>query len=436
MRGYDDLIYENAYLNKIGKFYDDEFEDKQDFSLELLEASGQTFIFHDGIYPTVDKVLSSAPGSAKFLRLVNEYIDRNLERLNAQGPTVICAFTDVDKEAFYELFGIDDKEIKKLITEVTKNISASANFRLLNQNPIYVLFYMCIRFYSLKASKLRTRDYQIQLGSALTIYALAAYPSIYTKYWKYGYADAEVMTYTIDTLSNKYIFKQEAHVLGALTHSIKSSYEFLKDSIEKNDSDVEVIRFVQRIRNDQNSMFKKLYDQYKTNYNNGNRITNQKDSYDDQLVDDNYNNTSSVELVTRKVSLSVLTNGVDLQRAQIAAKLSGISIADCRLYMSRIVTDKYTDEISNFIESVLFLYLYGENKKISDINSKMFLEWSAKLFRMTNSNDKNIATIKQTLDKWGEEVGVHAKFKREASRVNYKKAIFYYFILSIQSYTS
>ena len=30
--------------------------------------------------------------------------------------------------------------------------------------------------------------------------------------------------------------------------------------------------------------------------------------------------------------------------------------------------------------------------------------------------------------------GVHAKYKREGSRINYKKTIFWYFILSIQYY--
>ena len=102
--------------------------------------------------------------------------------------------------------------------------------------------------------------------------------------------------------------------------------------------------------------------------------------------------------------------------------------------MSRIITDKYTKDIEAFIQSILFLYLYTEHKDKKDINSSNFLVWSSELFRKTNSNNDNIRTIKTTLDKWGEETGVHAKFKREASRINYKKAIFWYFILSIQYY--
>ena len=62
----------------------------------------------------------------------------------------------------------------------------------------------------------------------------------------------------------------------------------------------------------------------------------------------------------------------------------------------------------------------------------MFLSFAIELFRKTNSNDDNIRTIKLTLDKWAEDSGVHSRFKREASRVSYKKGIFWYIILSIQ----
>lgn len=58
------------------------------------------------------------------------------------------------------------------------------------------------------------------------------------------------------------------------------------------------------------------------------------------------------------------------------------------------------------------------------------------IFKKTNSNNKNIKTIKTTLDKWAEASGIHDKYTREASRVNYKKAIFFYILLSIQKYNN
>jgi hypothetical protein len=214
------------------------------------------------------------------------------------------------------------------------------------------------------------------------------------------------------------------------------SYDFLKNFIE-DASDAEYIRFIQRIRNDQKSLIKNICDQYMQNHAQGNRVRLNKDSYDEVQLDiDNENNTSVVEVVSNNIVNQVLTSGLDLKRVTLAKEMSGIGLADCRFYLSKVLTVRYTKEIQKFIHSIIFLYLYDEHKTKEDINSSHFLVWAGDLFRKTNSNNPNIRCIKDTLDKWGEETGVHAKFKREASRVNYKKAIFFYFCLSIQFYNN
>jgi len=80
----------------------------------------------------------------------------------------------------------------------------------------------------------------------------------------------------------------------------------------------------------------------------------------------------------------------------------------------------------------MYKFIYADRHKESEINSKTFLIWASELYRKTNSDDDNIRRIKQTLDKWGEEIGVHAKFQREATRNCYKRAIFLYIIMIIQ----
>ena len=180
---------------------------------------------------------------------------------------------------------------------------------------------------------------------------------------------------------------------------------------------------------------KNICDQYMKNYAAGNRVKLTKDSYDDVQIDvENENNTTAVEVVSNNIVNQIITNGLDLKRVTQAKSIAGISLSECRFYLSKIVTVKYTKMIQDFIHAILFIYLYDEHHKKEDINSSHFLVWSSELFRKTNSNNANIKCIKDTLDIWGEETGVHEKFKRDASRVNYKKAIFWYFILSIQYY--
>ena len=395
------------------------------------EAASDSHIIRDMLYPKIEKVLSTPAGYNEFKKISNNYVDRNTEKLQTRGPQYLIPFTDVEKNLYFDLFETSATEVTDIVNQVIKAIKTtsgnSSDFKLLRGNPIFWVLYCAIRYFTIKNDKKA-------LNSALIIYALSVYPSIFTKYFKYEVSSPAVMAYTIDNLSNKFIIKKTGNIFATLYYSINGSYEFLKNSVIDG-SDIEAIRFIQRIRNDQNSLIKKICDQYLKNYAQGNTLNIAKDSYEDNVVNDELqNNTTEVQTITEKIILPIITNGVDLNRTILAAKMAQINFADLKFYLSKIVTDKNVKDIQDFIESILFLYLYLESKTPGDINSSHFISWAAKLFRKTNSNDKNIQRIKSMLDKWGESSGVHSKFKREASRVNYKRAIYFYFILSIQAY--
>ena len=392
----------------------------------ILESATDTHIMKENLYPKVADVLSTPLGDRKFKQMVGSFMDRNSMKLHTAGPTYLVPFADRDKAEFFNLFKLDQKWVKKLIKDVTSKIGSGSAFKLLSDNPIYWVFYCCIRYYTMK------KDAK-GLNTALSIYALSNYPSVFHMSFPYP-PNPAVMQYTMDNLSNKYIMKRAGHVFGGLFLSIQNSYKFLEPYMA-DASDKEIIRFIQRIRNDQKSMMKNICDQYMKNHAAGNRVKLNMDNYDAVQLDvDSENNTTIVQTVADNVVNQIITGGLDLRRVSQCKDIAQIGMADCRFYLSKIITDKYTKEITAFIYSILFLFLYDEKKTKQDINSTFFLKWSSELFRKTNSNNPNIKNIKDTLDKWGEETGVHAKFKREASRVNYKKAIFWYFILSIQYY--
>jgi hypothetical protein len=404
---------------------DNEFYDFID-DLFLEAENSDTHIIVEKLYPRIKAVLDTSQGDKKFKQLVGQYMDKNNNKLHTSGPLFMIPFGDIDKAQYFSLFEVTAKEIQTMVDEITGHLSVSSDFKLLKGNPVFWIFYCCIRYYTLKND-------DKGLNTSLAIYALAAYPSIFNLFFKYPPNEA-VMQYTMDNLSEKYLMKQGGHLFGGLFLSIKHSYNFLKPYM-KDASDKEIIRFIQRIRNDQKSMIKNICDQYMKNHAQGLRVKLTKDSYDEVQLDvDSENNSTVVEVAANNIVNQIITNGLDLKRVSLCKDLANIGLSDCRFYLSKIISVKYTKEIQAFIHSILFLYLYDEHKKREDINSSNFLVWSSELFRKTNSNNKNIKCIKDTLDKWGEETGVHSKFKREASRVNYKKAIFWYFILSIQYY--
>ena len=400
--------------------------DEDEIDSFIFESAGDTYVIKSKIYPIVEKTLSDPQKDKKFRNAVRSYIDRNSTDLHTSGPVNLVPFTDSDKEIFYNIFDTSKDQLIGPIDEMTKSINDKANWRLLRQNPIFCLFYECIRYYTIKKDK-------TGVNTALAIYALSVYPSVFAMLFQYG-TNADVMKFTMDNLSAKYLMKQEGSVFGGLMKSIQNSYNFLKPNFIDS-SDKEVVRFITRIRNDQKSLFKNIATQYYQNHQKGLRASTQSETYgDNQLIDDNMNNTTIVEDVTRKIVLSLITNGVDLTRATAASKITNISLVELRFYLNKIITEDRSDELRQFVEAVLFAFLYQDKHQPYEINEKKFLQFCLEYFRKTNTNDKNISTFKYLLDKWSADVGINAKYKRLASQIAYKRAIYTYIILCIQYY--
>lgn len=393
------------------------------FMLEAAEAT--TTIIKDNLYPKVEEILKTPEGQRKFSNLVGSFINRNSSRLTTIGPMYLVPFTNIDKAYYYELFNVNETEIRGYINNITKQINGSSNWLFLKNNPIYCLFYCVIRYFTI------TKDVK-QLNNALIITSLAFYPSIFDKYFKFE-TNPAVMQYTIDNLSKRFIIKKTNHIFGMLGYSIQNSWKFHeKDFYTANDG--QVIRFIQRIRNDQNSLMKKIASNYYENHKKGLSVYTQVDQYDDNIAVDVENDSNKVEQITNKIVLNMVTNGLDLKLCDFASNAANISKLELRNYLTKIAIEKNIKEMQNFVESILFIYMYDGKHTKEQIRSKEFLAFSIALFKKTNSKDPNINNIKNTLDKWGTDSGIYGKFQRLATRVDYTKAIYLYFILSIQKY--
>ena len=435
------MIRTNSSIDKFLNFKDTSLEEVEE-STEILDENAndeweyddaffeadlmKTHIIRDAFYDRVDKVLSTQDGDRKFRHIVEKYLDRNSTILYEPGPITPLLFLNTDKKDLYNLFGIEESEIKKAVKEVTNQLNAASQFRLANNNPHFVLIWCIIRYYTIK------RDVK-GINIALSLYACASYPSIISKYLPYG-ANKGIMIYTIDNLTAKFTFKQAKHTFGALMMSINASYKFLAPFFIEG-SDKECVRWIQRVRNDQNSLIKKIKNEYTKNYKAGLSVSSYADSFEDtNFLDTVSNNSAVVEEYAQKVVISLITNGLNLQLAETAAKFSQVGTVDVRFYLSKIITKSNEKLLNQFIESVLFIYLYDNKHRPEEIHSKMFLSFGIELFRRTNSGDPNVKNIKDALEKWAIESGIYDRFKREASRINYKKSVYWYILLSIQKY--
>lgn len=398
---------------------------------ELLFIEGaidHTFKLKAVVEKTIFDVLATPQGRKKYKRIQDEYINRNMDKLSTAGPMYLIVFGDNDQKAYFDLFSINKEDIKTAVIEITAKTGSNSDFKFLRQNPILVVLYFCIRYFTLENDKQ-------EINATLAIFALGIYWSKFTKYFPKGVI-GPVMEYTIDNMTEKFMIKKCGNIFNTLITSISQSYQFHKKRFYEGGDD-DVVAFLQRISNDQNSLLKKIANEYMKNYKEGNSVTTRNDDYDpdNPIVDDVQNASTMIQNQVSKVTLPIISNGIDLVLAEAAARMSKISISDCREYLMKIMIQSNLPVLESLIESILFMFIYTDNRTIREIKSQYFLVWAAALFRKTNSKDDNLKNINGILEKWAEESGIYTRYKREGSRINYKKGIFFYVILSIQKYS-
>lgn len=399
-----------------------------DFLVTFMEAAAKnTSILKDLIYPVIEKTFSTQVNIRKYVMLISNFFEKNTAKLTTPGPQFLIVFGDNDKDEFYKLFGMRKEEITDAMRIIIKSTGSSAEFKYIMNNPFLSFLYYIIRYFTIHSNPKA-------LNATLGLFAIDVYWSIFTKYFPNGVIEP-VMNYTIDNLTDKFIIKKSGTIFGALTESAKHSYEFHKSKI-KVGNDPDCIAFLQRIRNDQNSMFRTLSGIYYENHKKGNAIATRNDDYDpdNPILDDITSASTEIENTVNRVCMPMISNGVDIALAEAASMSANVSITNLRIYLMKIFVNERLTEITQLVESMLFLYINGEHKSVRDIRSSHFLYWTSALFKKTNSKDGNIVRINMILDKWGTETGIYKAFKSEGSKINYKRAIFTYIAMNIQKY--
>ena len=392
------------------------------------EALKDTTILRDRLYPKVEECLK-VPGNVKKLKkIISDFVEKNTDKLTTPGPQYLIVFGDQDKDLYYKLFEMKKEEVLAAMKDVVKETGSKSDFKYLLGNPFLALLYYIIRYFTYHKD-------EKALNGCLSMFAIDVYWSIFTKYFPNGVLEP-FMNYTIDNLTDKFIIKKAGTIFAALTESARRSYGFHESKI-KSGNDAECVSFMQRIRNDQNSMFRTLSQIYYKNYKEGNAIATRNDNYDpsNPIIDDVRTSSTEIQSVVDKTCMPMITNGIDVVLAEAAARMSNISITNLRIYLTKIFVSERLTEITQLVESMIFLFVNESRRSVREIKSQYFLYWSAALFKKTNSKDGNIIRINAILDKWGTVTGIYETFRSEGSRINYKKAIFLYIAMSVQKYT-
>lgn len=382
-------------------------------------AKEDSLMLHE-LYPIVDKGLSKKENTVMLKKAVGTYLDRNNERLTTIGPIHRIIFSDMDAEKLYHATEVEPKHIKEVLK---KSKQIQSQWKIMAE-PFNTAIALSIRHYTVKKNE--------EMVHALLIYlTMSMYPSLHYKYFKHE-PNEQVMNYTINNLSNKFKVKQLGTIYAALIDTTEGSYKLHKPRLEKG-TDKDFVDFIMDVKTRLNSLLKKIAIEFYHNNEQNLYLNSDSDNYDEDNYHEADSNIYAIERITNKVTLNLTVNGPKMKVVTLAAKWSTVSVSELRNYVNSMVISDNREQIRSIIESILFLYLFESQNNSQEINSNKFILYCLETYKKSNTTDKNIIKIKKILDEWLEDLGTYKKTQRLATINNFRRALFMFFVISIQT---
>jgi hypothetical protein len=376
------------------------------------------------LYPKIESALNKPEKVKIYKSNIDKYMAKNISSYTSAGPSTRPTISPSDYTNFYDIFGLTEKDIKEVLKSIKGNSGTSGKYF---NNPYNVAITLSIRFFSIKNNK-------EMINTGLTYLNTSLYQYMFYKYYPTFNPTESVMAYTVANLSQKFKIKKFGTMLATLTDITTTCYETHKKRLEEG-SDLNIAKFINDVASRMNSFMRKLANEYNENYKEQKYLQSEKDDYSDENYYEADSDSFAIDRISNKVLTNLIVNGPDRKLVELAAKNSSVSVNMLQTVIMQIITERNKNDIKMVIECLLSLYLNNnpdEEATIRSVGTNKFYVYCIGVYRQSNTNDTNIKKIKEILDKWVDETNLEKKVSTVASLRNYRKAIFVFFVFTIE----
>ena len=380
----------------------------------------------DNLFDKVSNSLKNKENLSLYSETIAKYLAANHESYYGEGPSTRPIYPTAYIDKYINMVGLKSNEIDSVLKS-SKNVKSSW-FML---KPYNIANALATRYFLLT----KNIDY-IRYTTWYLIVEL--YPPLHYRYFKYNINEA-CMQYTINNLSGKFNIKSADSLFSLLSDTCMKAVDLHEDKL-KEGTDIAFVNYLQDIQSRLNSLLKNIANVYYDNYENRRFLSTERESFDEDNYHEADSNSYAIENITNKVVSHLVVHGPDLKIVQLAAKTNNVSVNEMRNYADAMITDDHRSDIKQIVESILFLYLFneepGEIHSPDSIGTNEFMLHCLKIYKKSNTTNKNILKIKDILNKWLDDVGLSSKTSRPATIGSFKKAFYTFFVMEIQKISS
>ena len=390
----------------------------------------EEYVLRDKYFPYIESLI---PKTEKLLfRFISRYEDKYSEIINSPYPTKLLPFGINEKgpeyDIIYKCTGIDKEELRadmKKLPLPGKLTKEKAAFL-----PSSVVLFFIIRYYLIK------KEYD----KAEIIYAYYGY-SLYWKRFSKSFSiglNKNVMIYTINEMSYRNKIKQLGSVKSLLVYIVKGRCEYYTKGIAQScDEDIRYI--LDQIQSDIGSKLNQIASAYYKNYYDPKK---KEIMMGDTMLDnegtrrEDTSNITAVEVYAQKCTNTFFSTGINKDRVKTAVAMAAndISIKEVISTLEAIEKNYTAEDIHDFYSAIFFYYLSLDDPRatVDSIKSLKFLAVMREVIKKGATTDKNARIIIDYTTKWlMEGSNTFRCTHRPGTRTNYRKALYYYFLLLV-----
>lgn len=386
-------------------------------------AQKMTSVAVTELYPLVANSLDK--NTAAYKKNIQKYIEEHSADLYDIAPFKRLPFLANDVDALFKALKIDKKQVTEILSH-TYYWNMNFNPRAAKDEFTMVVM-MAIRYFILKDDRKSAEISAIYLS-----FSGKFYPSIHSRKFKYPPDKyRHVMEYVVNNvLTQKFDLKREGSVFGAI-RSICITWLTSYEDKFRNPDDEDVADMIQQLHGRIKSFMGNIASQYYEAYSNGDYLTYNSDSNDQDTFRVADSNSLKAERCVESTISYITGHGVNHSICETAHD-----------------TNVKTDEVQSIIESIqdnpdnldeirelisIMVYEFFTNNTVKDVRTLKFITYT--ISAKPNSKNPNIIKQKQIIEGWLDENSPQYRKRksREGTKSSYYKSvlIYYAFIISI-----
>lgn len=360
--------------------------------------------------------------------VIESYIDSKNDVLGSDGLYKQLLINETEQSQIFLISKITPSMVAQF---VKSSIYIKPNWRTVNNPFSLVLAGLVVR-----ALKKNSKTAITEANNYALYMSFRMYASKFSRQFPYKVIP-NIMSYTINNLTYKYLIKIKGTLLGALRASVATAIDCYAKRLVTTCTDKDISDFISGLDDRISDFVKNIADEYYKNHASGNYMNYEEDKATDDEFKTADNAQFLISRITDKVNQKIVMNGMDIKLVKISASMAGVSDVSMMNAINKIIDVKLMD-IRTLIELLVSVYVVNNPGCTErDVASRKFFISTLSIYKKNNSNDKNIIKIKDMTHDWLLECSEqYKKSNREATLNNFKRALFIYFVLVTQVYSA